>query len=271
MALIYCRECGKQISDKAAVCPHCGYSYAPQPAQQMINTDAPMFNTGAENNVQKTKNIKKKTFRMTVDTIVHSILSVLFIVLIYTETIFRYTLVSTSDYEDFDKYVLSGNFNKLLTFGADDAYIILQVFVIAIVVLMVVFNLIKSVNEKTRASSAFGIINLILSVVLGVSFPLISFLSSEDFTTISYSLGAGVGFTNFSSGFYIALILLVAFVGCAIASICVAKSNKKKLKMAAVELQMINTLEVPVQAVAQEQETAAESIPAVTEMNGCKQ
>lgn len=25
MALIYCRECGKQISDKAKFCPHCGY------------------------------------------------------------------------------------------------------------------------------------------------------------------------------------------------------------------------------------------------------
>lgn len=25
MALIYCRECGKQISDQAEMCPHCGY------------------------------------------------------------------------------------------------------------------------------------------------------------------------------------------------------------------------------------------------------
>ena len=25
MALIYCRECGKQISDRAMICPHCGY------------------------------------------------------------------------------------------------------------------------------------------------------------------------------------------------------------------------------------------------------
>ena len=24
MALIYCKECGKQISDQAAACPHCG-------------------------------------------------------------------------------------------------------------------------------------------------------------------------------------------------------------------------------------------------------
>jgi uncharacterized membrane protein YvbJ len=27
MALVFCRECGKQISDQAASCPHCG---APQ-------------------------------------------------------------------------------------------------------------------------------------------------------------------------------------------------------------------------------------------------
>ena len=25
MALIYCRECGKQVSSNAAVCPHCGF------------------------------------------------------------------------------------------------------------------------------------------------------------------------------------------------------------------------------------------------------
>lgn len=26
MALIKCKECGKEMSDKAEVCPHCGYS-----------------------------------------------------------------------------------------------------------------------------------------------------------------------------------------------------------------------------------------------------
>ena len=25
MSLIYCRECGKQVSSSAAVCPHCGF------------------------------------------------------------------------------------------------------------------------------------------------------------------------------------------------------------------------------------------------------
>ncbi len=30
MALIYCRECGKQISDNATACPHCGYTLKPQ-------------------------------------------------------------------------------------------------------------------------------------------------------------------------------------------------------------------------------------------------
>jgi TM2 domain-containing membrane protein YozV len=28
MALIYCRECGKQISDNAVACPHCGCTLA---------------------------------------------------------------------------------------------------------------------------------------------------------------------------------------------------------------------------------------------------
>ena len=30
MALIYCRECGKQISDNATACPHCGYTLKTQ-------------------------------------------------------------------------------------------------------------------------------------------------------------------------------------------------------------------------------------------------
>ena len=25
MSMIICKECGKEISDKANVCPHCGY------------------------------------------------------------------------------------------------------------------------------------------------------------------------------------------------------------------------------------------------------
>ena len=27
MALIKCSECGKEISDKAKLCPHCGFDY----------------------------------------------------------------------------------------------------------------------------------------------------------------------------------------------------------------------------------------------------
>ena len=33
MALIYCRECGKQISDSAPMCPHCGCAMNVTPAQ----------------------------------------------------------------------------------------------------------------------------------------------------------------------------------------------------------------------------------------------
>ncbi|MBP5518024.1 MAG: zinc ribbon domain-containing protein [Bacteroidales bacterium] len=34
MALINCRECGKQISDQAASCPHCGAPLKATPAPQ---------------------------------------------------------------------------------------------------------------------------------------------------------------------------------------------------------------------------------------------
>jgi hypothetical protein len=32
MALVPCAECGRQISDKAAACPHCGNPLSPAPA-----------------------------------------------------------------------------------------------------------------------------------------------------------------------------------------------------------------------------------------------
>lgn len=28
MSLIYCKECGHQVSDKASVCPQCGYNFS---------------------------------------------------------------------------------------------------------------------------------------------------------------------------------------------------------------------------------------------------
>jgi hypothetical protein len=31
MALIPCKECGKEISDKAVMCPHCGFSWYGSP------------------------------------------------------------------------------------------------------------------------------------------------------------------------------------------------------------------------------------------------
>ncbi len=39
MALIYCSACGKQISDKAAACPHCGAVHAPL---NTVNTAVPV-------------------------------------------------------------------------------------------------------------------------------------------------------------------------------------------------------------------------------------
>ena len=41
MALIACRECGKEISDQAAACPHCGMPHAPVPARPIPPPPAP--------------------------------------------------------------------------------------------------------------------------------------------------------------------------------------------------------------------------------------
>lgn len=54
MALIYCRECGKQISDKAKFCPHCGYpmdkgsmNMKNTPREPGTNAAAPDFSEAA--------------------------------------------------------------------------------------------------------------------------------------------------------------------------------------------------------------------------------
>lgn len=39
MALINCPECGKEISDKAPACPHCGYPIIEQPVQPKESED----------------------------------------------------------------------------------------------------------------------------------------------------------------------------------------------------------------------------------------
>jgi len=37
MALINCKECGKQVSDKAVNCPHCGYEMNKSEGMKAVN------------------------------------------------------------------------------------------------------------------------------------------------------------------------------------------------------------------------------------------
>lgn len=43
MALIKCPECSKEISDKAASCPHCGYSLKPVASPHKRSSILPIF------------------------------------------------------------------------------------------------------------------------------------------------------------------------------------------------------------------------------------
>lgn len=43
MAMIYCRECGKQISDQAPACPNCGAPQQPQMPTYPVNMTYPMY------------------------------------------------------------------------------------------------------------------------------------------------------------------------------------------------------------------------------------
>ena len=43
MALINCKECGKEVSDKAINCPHCGYKMNKSEGMKVANGIAWMF------------------------------------------------------------------------------------------------------------------------------------------------------------------------------------------------------------------------------------
>lgn len=59
MALINCRECGKQISDQAASCPHCGAPLKATPAPQQ-NT-APQQAVDYQQQVQAQQKAQQKS------------------------------------------------------------------------------------------------------------------------------------------------------------------------------------------------------------------
>ncbi len=47
MALIKCKECGKEISDKSDICPHCGYSNKNNTHNSKINSISNQLKTGS--------------------------------------------------------------------------------------------------------------------------------------------------------------------------------------------------------------------------------
>ncbi len=65
MALIKCPECGKEVSDKAAVCIHCGYplkqTVAPNGGNSSINSMSgiPRCPTCGSVNVEKISNLNR--------------------------------------------------------------------------------------------------------------------------------------------------------------------------------------------------------------------
>lgn len=84
MALIICKECGNQISDKAAFCPHCGdTAAAPQSSQPNANGSAVQSCPPTVQNVQMYP-AKKKSSAGKIVAIIIVILVVLFSVLFAT-------------------------------------------------------------------------------------------------------------------------------------------------------------------------------------------
>ncbi len=59
MALIYCSECGKQISDKAEACPHCGNPISIA-RQGYFEPEESLNRSGQEEDIQTIQLTKKK-------------------------------------------------------------------------------------------------------------------------------------------------------------------------------------------------------------------
>lgn len=59
MALIYCSKCGRQVSDKAAVCPHCNQVLR---VQQAVSAQTPV-QIPVQQPVPQSNAAKKNKFR----------------------------------------------------------------------------------------------------------------------------------------------------------------------------------------------------------------
>lgn len=80
MALIKCPECGKEISDKALSCPNCGMpiSTAPPEETPTITAKEPIAAALPQNNDPKESTTKNKNTKLSIVSLVFSILGVLF-------------------------------------------------------------------------------------------------------------------------------------------------------------------------------------------------
>lgn len=181
MSMLNCPECGKEISDSAKSCPNCGYS------------------TTKKVKMKKLTKPKKIGF----DAIANSVIGCLFVVFLYAECFYEYYLIRLSD--SFNGYKL-GDFSSLLSFGTDFSSRVIIGIMIVIIVMIVFFGWFKCIKESLQNNSGYNSINIILSIILGVVFFVVTFLAKEGFYMVNQFHGRT--FTSFGIGFYIELVLL---------------------------------------------------------------
>ena len=201
MAMINCPECGKEISDSAKNCPNCGYS---------------IFK---KNYLKKITKPKKVGF----DSIANTLIGCLFIVFLYAECFYEYYLIRLSD--DFNGYKL-GSFGSLVIFGTDFSSGVIIGIMIIIIVMITFVGWIKCIKESLQNNSGYNSINIILSVILGVIFFVVTFIAKEGFYVVNQFHGRA--FSSFAAGFYIELVLIGLLIVVSICHYVMVSMNNKK-------------------------------------------
>ena len=224
MAIIYCRECGNQISDKATMCPHCGYNYGTNVnsiGNIGIDDGSVVINSNSVQVKSKKDSIK---IHISIDTILNTVFSALFIVFLFVDCFFEYYLVRVViDY--FDGYK-TGSFRDLMWYGTDtDIYEFLIALIILPVVLILIVSWLKCFIFKFRKSTAFSFVNLAASVILAVLFALFTGIAKSGFYNVNEYHGRT--FTGFSVGLYIEIVIILVFIGISVFGLVKSFFNKE--------------------------------------------
>jgi len=204
MAMINCPECGKEISDSAISCPNCGYS------------------------ILKKRRRKKLSIRKNIifDAIANSVLGGLFIAFLFADNFFKYYGVNRVNGK-YDYDIEVSGFEYFINVGTEFKSEVIIGFLSVIIVLILFFYWFKCFKPNLQNKKSYNLINMLLTIFLGVVFFVLVFIAKEGISDNIYFYDSWL-FGSFLITFYVELILIVLLI--AIAVFNYVKSNLKLKK-----------------------------------------